>query len=89
MKIFDTVLVAVSAIAFIGSLIGAYVLFQVCAALQTLNSQPNFAQIPGLEDSISLFSGILAIGWVWILTVIASSLYAVWAGVQRIRKKQK
>lgn len=88
MKIIDGILVFVSIIAFIGAIIAAYVFVQVGAALSSLASDTT-GQIAGVQESVSVFNTILAVGWIWIIAVILSSAYAIWAGMQRIKKKTK
>ena len=88
MKILDGILVFVSIIAFIGAIIAAYVFLQVGSALSSLASDTT-GQIAGVQESVDMFNTILAVGWIWIIAVILSSAYAIWAGMQRIRKKTK
>ncbi len=89
MKIVDAVLVIISIIALLGSVIAGYAIMQVGSSLQMLGANSGLGEIPGLQNSINLFNTLLLFGWVWVIAVIISSLYAIRIGVERIRKKKK
>ena len=89
MKIIDGILVIISVIAFVGALLAAYVLLQVGATLNSLPAIAGFGGVEGLQDAVSMFNMMITFGWIWVIAVVLSSLYAIWVGVQRIREKGK
>lgn len=91
MKIFDVVMVIVSAIALLGSLVTMYILVQVGGALNliTASETSQFIDPATLSTFVQTINTVSLFGWVWAISVFLSSLYAGWLGIKRMRAKGK
>lgn len=86
-KIIDGIFVVISAIAFVGGILLAYVLYVVGRAIGLISA--GAGAIPGAETMMNTMNIMLLVGWVFVIVVLLSSAYAFWAGIGKLRAKKK
>ncbi len=89
MKWLDLVMIIVGIISLAGSLFAMYVLAAVGDALNALSGiDASVLGITGVDTIVSTFRFFLTVGWVWVIMVFFTSLYAIYVGISRLRGKK-
>lgn len=88
MKLLDIVMVIVSIVSLVGSFVAMYVLALIGEALGALATVDTASLgITGVESVVKTFQFFLLVGWIWVLVVFFTSIYAIYVGIKRIRGK--
>ena len=89
MKWLDIVMVIAGIVSLAGSLVAMYVLAAIGEAIGALSGIDTTAfGGPSTQSLVSTFTFFLTVGWIWLLVVFFTSLYAIYVGIGRIRGKK-
>jgi len=89
MKIIDAIMVVLGVVSLIGAIILMYALGTAGAAVA--NVEGTLAGLPAPSDTASFFSFLrttILLGWVWSIIVLVTSVYAIWSGIEKIRRNK-
>ena len=93
MKPIGIVYVIVGVIAVIGAIVAGFIAFTLGQALNIIGSADASQLPPGtdaatLQQSAASLDTMLALGWVWIATVIISGLVSAYYGLRLLKSKK-
>lgn len=92
-KLFGAIVVVLGLIALLGSALFFFIIAQFGSSMSALSSVDTTTaaqyglEVGQVQEVANQINMIITISYVWILAVIITSLYAIWSGINEIRKK--
>lgn len=88
-KIIDAVMIVISLIVLGGSIYAISILVQAGDAISQLDAT-EIPEVSGIgattiQPAVDLIKAMIFFGWIWSVTALLTSLYAIYAAIMRIR----